>query len=119
MTMKIQNTRKTFKTAIALMALGAFGAGAALADAPVSGSETRVKQVSFADLDLATPEGIKAAHERVHEIARTMCSQLSDMNDLSKQPNFVKCVDKTMAAALPKVEEFAKVARSRYAVAKN
>jgi UrcA family protein len=117
--MKTQNTRNSLKSAMALMALGIFGAGAALADAPISGSETRVKQVSFADLDLSTPEGASAAAERVHQMARRMCSQLSNMDDLSKQSNFLKCVDSTVTAAQPKVQEFARIARARNALAKN
>jgi UrcA family protein len=120
MTMKTPIARNSFKTALALIALSTLGAGAARADAPAqSGSETRTKQVSFAGLDLSTPEGVSAATERVHQMARTMCSQLSNMDDLSKQPNFVKCVENTMTAAQPKVQELARIARTKSALAKN
>jgi UrcA family protein len=66
------------------------------------------KTVSFADLDLSTPEGAQTAHERLHQVARKLCSQVADHLDLSPQANFSACVDTTMVQALPKVEELAR-----------
>jgi UrcA family protein len=67
----------------------------------------RAKTISFADLDLSTPEGARAAHERLQKFADKLCSQVADELDLSHHANFVKCVDEAMANALPKVEALA------------
>jgi UrcA family protein len=63
-------------------------------------SVTRTENVSLADLDLSTPEGVRAAHDRLHETARRLCSQVADSQDISHQPNYVACVDETLANAL-------------------
>jgi UrcA family protein len=73
------------------------------ADDPV----VRAKTISFADLDLSTPEGARAAHERLEKTANKLCSQVADELDLSHHANFVKCVDDAMASALPRIEELA------------
>jgi len=56
--------------------------------------------VSLADLDLSTAEGKAMARERLHEAARRVCSQVADSQDISHQPNFIACVDETMAASI-------------------
>jgi UrcA family protein len=66
------------------------------------------KAVSFTDLDLSTPAGARAAHERLHEVARKLCGQAAEEQDLSHQANFVKCVDDAMARALPQIEDLAR-----------
>jgi UrcA family protein len=66
------------------------------------------KTVSFADLDLSTPEGIQIAHERLYQVARHLCSQVADDLDLSFHSNYLLCVDSAMAQALPKVEDLAR-----------
>jgi UrcA family protein len=70
---------------------------AAVAD-QVSGG-TRIKTVSLADIDLSTVEGQRAAHERLHQAARRLCSIVADELDLSRQANYVACVDMAMAKA--------------------
>jgi UrcA family protein len=67
---------------------------------PAPTPEMRAAKVSLADLDLSTPTGQRAARERLHQIARRLCSQVADAQDLSHQPNFVACVDETLASAL-------------------
>ena len=74
---------------------------------------TRSARVSLADLDLKTPEGARAARERLRETARRLCTQVADSLDLSHQPNFVKCVDDTLAKALKQVATPALVAGAR------
>lgn len=69
----------------------------------VSGAATLTGKVSLADLDLRTPEGARAAGERLHQTARLLCSRVADSRDLGHQPHFVACVDKTMAVALPQI----------------
>ena len=61
---------------------------------------TRSAKVSLAGLDLSTPDGARAARERLHATARRLCAQVADNLDLSHQSNFVACVDDALAAAL-------------------
>jgi UrcA family protein len=84
---------------IAAAAMAAFVGlnSAAIAD-QVSGG-MRVKAVSLADIDLSTVEGQRAAHERLHQAARGLCSQVADELDLSRQANYVACIDIAMAKA--------------------
>jgi len=69
----------------------------------VSGAATLAAKVSLADLDLRTPEAARTAGERLHEMARLLCSRVADSRDLGHQPHFVACVDKAMAAALRQI----------------
>ena len=73
---------------------------AAFAGQSRSPSESRSEAVSLAGLDLATPGGMAAAQERVHKTARRLCFQLSDAADLSRQANYVQCVDEAVASAM-------------------
>jgi UrcA family protein len=75
-------------------------ASAAIAGQSESPSQSRSAAVSLAGLDLATPAGMAAAQERVHQTARRLCFQLSDAADLSRQPNYVRCVDEAVASAM-------------------
>jgi UrcA family protein len=84
-------------TAALMLSIGLLGSSLAQADQPTSGS--RSKQVSFAGLDLSTVEGQQIAQARVHEMARTLCSQVADSHDLSHQPNYVACIDTAVAQA--------------------
>ena len=61
--------------------------------------------VSLAGLDLSTPEGKAAAHDRVKMAARRLCFKLSDFDDLSRQSNYVACVDDAVATAMLKITE--------------
>jgi UrcA family protein len=96
------NTFKTPTTAIkammiSLISVGLFGGAAAMADQ--AGLGTRSKTVSFNDLDLSTVQGQQIAQERVHQMARTLCDQVSDPTDMSHQTNYVACVDAAVAKA--------------------
>lgn len=59
----------------------------------------RSKLVILSDLDLSTSEGQRIAYERLHQTARTLCSQVADQSDLSHQANYVACIDSAMANA--------------------
>jgi UrcA family protein len=90
---------------IALLASCALASASTVAGSPTGAAPvTRTANVSLADLDLSTPEGARAARERLHQTARRLCAQVEDNLDLSHQPNFVKCVDATLAAALRKAQ---------------
>ena len=73
-------------------------------DAPANTSvqaegQTLRAKVSLTDLDLSTAEGVRAAHERLHDVARRLCAQIAEESEISHQPNFVKCVGDAMATA--------------------
>ena len=76
---------------------------------------TRAANVSLADLDLSTPEGLRRARERLRAIARHVCAELAHSRDLSYRPNFGACVDDTVANALAQVNALAAVRDSRLA----
>jgi len=59
---------------------------------------SRATEVSLVDLDLSTPEGMRKARERLQTMARRVCGRSA--NELSSKPNFVTCVDCTVADAL-------------------
>jgi UrcA family protein len=92
--------------ATALVALSLLGSTAAMADPQVdSAPVTHSTKVSLTDLDLSTPEGVSAARERLRQSARRLCNQVADELDLSRQANFVACVDASMASALRSLTE--------------
>jgi UrcA family protein len=94
------NIRTTVLLALCALASANAVAGSQMGAAPV----TRTARVSLAGLDLSTPEGARAARERLRKTARRLCAEVADSLDLSHQPNFVKCVDETLAAALRKAQ---------------
>jgi UrcA family protein len=86
---------------VAVIALCAIAPFAAMADQqPAMTSVTRTTHVSFADIELSTPAGQRAARERLHQIARRLCAEVAGPQDISHQSNFVACVDETLANAL-------------------
>jgi len=90
--------------AAGLMALLVIAPVALMANTPPAPAlETRAARVSLADLDLSTPEGVRAARDRLHETARRLCSQLEDMRSVAHQPTFVKCVDESLEDALRQI----------------
>jgi UrcA family protein len=88
-------------------AAGGSQPSASKTDEAASAHVIGTKKVSFADLDLSTPEGARIAHDRLLNIANSLCFQVENEFDLSHHENFVKCVDRAMTQALPKIEELA------------
>ncbi len=90
--------------ASALLALAAISAQlparAAESGAPKPVAETHSAVVSLADLDLSTAAGMKAAQKRVRATARRLCGKVVDPWSTSHQPDYVACMDATMASAL-------------------
>jgi UrcA family protein len=76
-----------------ILAMSAFAAADAMA-------AEHSKIVSLADLDLSTPAGLSLARERIHQSARKLCEQVSDPLDLSRQSNYVACVDESVTQAM-------------------
>jgi UrcA family protein len=92
-----------------LMALFAIAPFAAIADQhAATAPNTRVADVSLADLDLSTPEGMRVARERLHTMAQRVCAERSG-GKLSSEPTFVACVDSTLAGALGQINALRQV----------
>ena len=64
-----------------------------------SHSVTRAANISLADLDLSTPEGSRAAHERLETMAQRLCTELARNRELTYQPNYAACVHDTLVGA--------------------
>jgi UrcA family protein len=104
--------RMTTFIAVGLTAFGAFGAGAIAqqpsapshaADTlkvPLSAHDIRVEDVSLADVDLSTSAGMRVARERLQAMAQRICAGHAGIPELSVSPNFVACVEGTLAGAL-------------------
>src|SRR5262245_1138704 len=66
----------------------------------VTATASRVADVSLADLNLSTPEGMSAARARLQAMAQRVCAEHTS----SSQPNFTTCVDSTLAGALRQID---------------
>ena len=87
-----------------------------MAEQPEASSTSSAK-VSLADLDLATAEGARTAHQRLHAAAQLACSRVEDRLDLGRQQHF--CVDAAMVVALSQVEELIRKRTLAYSVARD
>jgi len=102
--MKTSNTTRT-NTLVSLLVTGVLMWGSTLpAQAADPDYGARTQKVSLADLDLSTFAGQAAARERLHQMARRLCGQVEDELDLSRQPNYVKCVDGAVAQTRPHLD---------------
>jgi UrcA family protein len=88
-----------------LLALCVLASAAGAAPTSDTAPVTRSAKLSLAGLDLSTPDGARAARERLRGTARRVCAQVADDLDLSHQSNFVACVDEALAAALRQATE--------------
>jgi UrcA family protein len=68
---------------------------------------SRIADVSLADLDLSTPKGMRLARDRLLAMAQRVCAGSANSRDLSSQPNFVVCVDSTLAVHLKQLNALA------------
>jgi UrcA family protein len=70
-------------------------------------ADPRVADVSLTDLNLASPQGMRTARDRMQAMARHVCADAADGRDLSSQPNFGVCVESTVAALLRQINALA------------
>jgi UrcA family protein len=96
--------------ALAAVTLALAGATTALASDP---AHIRNMNVSFSDLDLSRPADVTIARERVHRVARKLCTELSDYLNLGHQPAYMTCVVNAMASAEPGIHKLAAAASER------
>ena len=92
-----QRPRRSIRAA--LVAMFALASGVALADQPPA-PVSRVAKVSLAGLDLSTPEGARAAFERLKTIAERLCFQVGD--DPYRE-FYEACVRETLANAVRRI----------------
>jgi UrcA family protein len=86
--------------AAALVALFALTSAVALADrSPATG----VAKVSLTGLDLSTPEGARAAYERIRITAKRLCFQLSDPRRVDDQVLYNACLIETLADTVRRI----------------
>ncbi len=76
-----------------------------LADAPPAAAtpESLVERVSLADLDVSTPEGIRAARARLAKVAQRLCRKLGDARRVSDWAAYTDCYRESLANALRQV----------------
>ena len=101
---------RTVAAAAILMASFGILPVSTIADQPAATtSVTRVADVSLSDLDLSTPEGTRVARDRLNTMAQRVCAELGSRGLSSPPPNFVTCVDTTLAGALKQINALRQV----------
>ena len=108
-----------FETGVRTATLIALCVAAPFAAYASGAAQTSSVKISLGDLDLATPEGARTAHQRLHAAAQLACSRLEDRLDLGRQEHFVACVDAAMALALPQVESLVRKRFLAHSVARD
>jgi UrcA family protein len=64
--------------------------------------------VSLAGLDLSTPQGIQAAHERVRMAARRLCAKVANSADMQRQMDYIACIDDAMAPVVAQIDDMSR-----------
>jgi UrcA family protein len=90
---------KTYVVFLLIMLPGIGLADRQSANSPYTVSTT----VSLSDLDLATPQGMRAARDRLAKQALRLCLKLSDTRKVSDRQSVADCTRATLAAALGKL----------------
>src|SRR5215831_2466235 len=87
--------------ATACTGLSAIAPLVAFADPPIARTPHILESnVSLSDLDLSTPEGVRAAHKRLRHKAEHLCHQLWDSTSASFRWTYDACVKETLADAI-------------------
>jgi UrcA family protein len=95
----------------ALLALLTLGSVASAGPPEAPAEDVRVAHVSLADLDLATPEGSRAALARLTTMAQRLCWQMGDSVRASNRATMEACVRETLAQSVRQLNSKALVAR--------
>ena len=98
----------------ACIALAAVAPVAVFADPPTAPTPHILEsKVSLSDLDLSTPEGVRAAHKRLERKAEYLCRQLGDSVSTTYRWTHAACVQATLAEAIQWLNVPALVATDR------
>jgi UrcA family protein len=85
----------------ACLALSPVAPRVTYADPPAAQTPHILKSsVPLSDLDLSTPEGVRAAHKRLRGKAEYLCRQLWDNTSATYRWSYATCVKKTFADAI-------------------
>ena len=77
----------------------------AVADQSIAGTaDPRIADVSLADLNLSSAEGLRIARDRLQAMAQRVCAEAASGRDLSSEPSFAVCVESTLAAHLKQIK---------------
>jgi UrcA family protein len=92
-----------FNPLMALLALAPF---AVITPSQAAGTEPLASDVnvSLADLDLSTPEGVNIARDRLHLAARRLCFEVPGENP-AHPANFIACMNDTVTDALRQIDQ--------------
>jgi UrcA family protein len=78
---------------------------------PVDAPDTL--KISLAGLDLSTPQGIHAAHERVRMAARRLCAKVANSADMQRQLDYIACIDDAMAPVVAQIDDMSRNASAQ------
>ena len=85
------------------------GAGISSAQTPSKPADAPgTLKISLAGLDLSTPQGIQAAHERVRMAARRLCAKVENSADVQRQLDYITCIDDAMAPVVAQIDDVAR-----------
>ena len=94
-------------SALCLTAVGALGTAAMAQESSARSTATDTLRVSLIGLDLSTPDGVQAAHERVRLAARLVCAKVRDSADIQKSLEYITCIDNAMIIPMAQIDEVA------------
>jgi UrcA family protein len=100
---------KTMTIAALATMLAAYAQGALAED----GKQNQV-HVRYGDLNLSTPDGVRALRRRIHWAAEVVCGRDEMMLDFNSRAQFLNCVNTAANQALEKVQ--VALAEVQYAV---
>jgi UrcA family protein len=96
---------------LALTAVSGLPPAFAAAAPPETRAETAAAGVSPADLNLATPAGLREARQRLAIRSQALCRKFMDDRKISSWETYADCSRDTLAAALQRLNDAARVAR--------
>jgi UrcA family protein len=84
-------------------------AGVSVAQTPSKAADAPdTLKVSLAGLELSTPKGIQAAHERVRMAARRLCAKVANSADMQRQLDYIACIDDAMAPVMAQIDDISR-----------
>jgi UrcA family protein len=104
--------RPSLRAVIATVCIGlsAIAPPVAFADPASARTPTLESKVSLSDLNLSTPQGVRAAHRRLRAKAEHLCRQLEDSVTTSYRWTHAACVRATFVNAIQQLNVPALVA---------
>jgi UrcA family protein len=98
---------KTALSALTIISMGAFGTATMAQEPSARLIVTGTAKVSLTGLDLSTPDGVRAARQRVRAAAQRVCAKVADSADMSTRLNYLTCIENAMASTVAQIEALA------------